>query len=45
MDVCETCKKCWNFQVCELGCFGGPAPCDSFYDGQTRKEDENEIPS
>ena len=29
--VCEDCKKCSNYQVCENGCFGSTEPCECLY--------------
>lgn len=26
--ICEECKKCSNYLVCEVGCFGSDKPCD-----------------
>lgn len=26
--ICEECKKCENFEVCENGCFGNEKPCE-----------------
>lgn len=26
--VCEQCKECLNYLVCEVGCFGGDEPCE-----------------
>ena len=26
--VCEQCKECWNYLVCEVGCFGSNEPCE-----------------
>lgn len=26
--ICEECKSCSNYQVCELGCFGASEPCE-----------------
>lgn len=26
--ICEECKKCDNYQVCENGCFGNTEPCE-----------------
>ena len=25
--ICEECKKCDNYRVCENGCFGSTEPC------------------
>lgn len=26
--ICEECKKCFNYFVCENGCFGSTEPCE-----------------
>ena len=26
--ICEECKKCDNYRVCENGCFGSTEPCE-----------------
>lgn len=26
--VCEECKNCWNYMVCESGCYGSDKPCE-----------------
>ena len=26
--VCDECKNCFNYLVCENGCFGNVEPCD-----------------
>lgn len=26
--VCEECKKCFNYLVCETGCYGSTEPCE-----------------
>lgn len=26
--VCDECKNCSNYLVCEIGCFGNDEPCD-----------------
>lgn len=26
--ICEECKKCENYEVCENGCFGSTDPCE-----------------
>lgn len=28
--ICEECKICWNYEVCENGCHGSTEPCDKF---------------
>lgn len=28
--ICEECKICWNYMVCENGCHGSTEPCDKF---------------
>lgn len=28
--ICEECKICWNYMVCENGCHGRTEPCDKF---------------
>lgn len=37
--VCEECKKCFNYLVCEIGCFGNEEPCDFL---ETDKQDLKE---
>ena len=32
--VCEQCKECWNYLVCEVGCFGGNEPCEHLEVGE-----------
>ena len=32
--VCEQCKECWNYLVCEVGCFGGDEPCEHLETGE-----------
>lgn len=27
-DICEECKQCGNYMVCENGCFGSTKPCE-----------------
>ena len=29
--VCEECKKCSSYQVCENGCFGSTEPCECLH--------------
>ena len=29
--ICEECKKCDNYRVCENGCFGSTEPCECLY--------------
>lgn len=26
--ICDECKKCANYNVCELGCYGSDIPCE-----------------
>lgn len=26
--ICEECKKCANYEVCDSGCFGSTEPCE-----------------
>lgn len=28
--ICEECKSCWNYMVCEYGCYGSDKPCEYF---------------
>ena len=28
--ICDDCKKCNNFYVSEVGCFGSDKPCEYF---------------
>lgn len=37
--VCEECKKCFNYLVCEVGCFGNEEPCEFL---ETDKQDLKE---
>lgn len=37
--VCDECRKCYNFQVCENGCFGNEQPCEFL---ETDKQDLKE---
>lgn len=30
--ICEECKSCWNYKVCENGCFGNVKPCEYYID-------------
>ena len=46
--ICEECKKCDNYRVCENGCFGSTEPCeylristDEDYKPAFRKETEH----
>lgn len=32
--VCEKCKECLNYLVCEVGCFGGDEPCEHLETGE-----------
>ena len=32
--VCEQCKECFNYLVCEVGCFGGDEPCEHLETGE-----------
>ena len=32
--VCEQCKECLNYLVCEVGCFGGDEPCEYLETGE-----------
>ena len=32
--VCEQCKECLNYLVCEVGCFGGNEPCEHLEAGE-----------
>ena len=32
--VCEQCKECLNYLVCEVGCFGGDEPCEHLETGE-----------
>lgn len=36
-DICKECKDCWNYKVCEIGCFGSDKPCEH-YVGEDRDE-------
>ena len=38
--ICDECKKCDNYQVCENGCFGSNKPCEYLitYDDNKDKE-------
>ena len=29
--ICDECKYCDNFHVCEVGCFGSDKPCEYFH--------------
>lgn len=31
--ICEECKQCVNYKVCENGCHGGIEPCEYFDNG------------
>lgn len=33
--ICEQCKACWNYKVCENGCFGSVEPCTDFINEDT----------
>ena len=37
--VCDECKKCFNYLVSEVGCFGNEEPCDFL---ETDKQDLKE---
>lgn len=47
-SVCHECHICWNYRVCEAGCFGSVKPCVHFVTDpasirtRTEKEIENE---
>ena len=28
--VCDECKRCYNYHVSELGCWGSSLPCNSY---------------
>ena len=28
--VCKECEKCYNYMVCESGCYGSNEPCEYF---------------
>ena len=28
--ICEECKRCWNYMVCENGCYGSTEPCEHY---------------
>ena len=32
--VCEQCKECWNYLVCEVSCFGSNEPCEHLEAGE-----------
>ena len=32
--VCEQCKECLNYLVCEVGYFGGDEPCEHLETGE-----------
>ena len=32
--ICDECKRCCNYQVSELGCYGTDKPCEHFYDDE-----------
>ena len=36
-NICKECKDCWNYKVCEIGCFGSDKPCEH-YVGEDRDE-------
>lgn len=44
--ICNECKQCANYNVCELGCYGSNIPCEylnidnSDYDKSLRRNKE-----
>lgn len=38
-NICDTCKHCWNYQVCENGCYGSQIPCNCYIDERETKAD------
>lgn len=28
--ICEECKSCWNYMICENGCYGSDKLCEYF---------------
>ena len=44
-DICKECKYCWNYKVCEIGCFGSDKPCEHYVgddkDEVLKKESED----
>lgn len=37
--VCDECKECFNYWVCENGCYGSDVPCELLQtDNQDLKE-------
>lgn len=28
--VCKECEECYNYMVCESGCYGSNEPCEYF---------------
>lgn len=45
MMVCEECKKCSNYMVCENGCYGSDRPCEYLLAFWRIKNEENKIQS
>lgn len=48
-DICKECKYCWNYKVCEIGCFGSDKPCEHYVsddrDEVLKKKASNEYDS
>ena len=40
--TCEECKICWNYKVCENGCYGSDKPCEHYIDGEPKDGEQNE---
>ena len=40
--VCKECMVCWNYMVCENGCFGLDEPCEHYIDANGRLGEHHE---
>ena len=40
MAICEECKDCENYEICEEGCFGKEKPCENLHMIDHSKDNE-----
>lgn len=41
--ICKECKNCWNYMVCENGCYGSDKPCEHHIDGENECADSRTV--
>lgn len=41
--ICEECRNCWNYIVCENGCYGSNKPCEHFICNENECADSHKV--